>query len=152
MFEAQRTANPGDSPRELPVKGELLTGPLLLEFSVRLSKHRLDRWVDWVPTPSALSEAGSGAEGNQIFLGSLGWNMCLELAHHILNHHELRSGILADNKSQGLEADDRATAWMKGRPRGECGARIRDATFCVRDGDGAAGNGDAGSYDLGDAV
>jgi hypothetical protein len=114
MFEAQRTANPGDLPRKLPVEGELLTGTRFLELSVRLSKHRFDRWVDWAPAPDALAEAGPGAEGNQLFLGALGWIMRHELAHHILKHHELRSGIPADNKAQELEADDQATAWMKG--------------------------------------
>lgn len=37
-----------------------------------------------------------------------------ELAHHVLKHHEFRSGIPADSKVQELEADDQATAWMKG--------------------------------------
>lgn len=114
MFEAQRAANPEDPPPELPVEGELLTGTRFLELSVRLAKHRFDHWVDWVPGPDALDETGPGAEGNQLFLGALGWIRRHEFAHHILNHHELRSGMPADSKAQELEADDRATTWMKG--------------------------------------
>jgi hypothetical protein len=85
-----------------------------LELSVRVAKHRFDRWVDWVPGPDALAESGPGAEGNQRFLGALGWIMRHELAHQVLKHHELRSGIPADSKAQELEADDQATTWMKG--------------------------------------
>ena len=113
MFEAQRAANPEDPPPELPVGGELLTGTRFLELSVRLTKHRFDHWVDWVPGPDALDETGPGAEGSQLFLGALGWIRRHEFAHHILNHHELRSGMPADSKAQELEADDRATIWMK---------------------------------------
>jgi hypothetical protein len=50
-----------------------------------------------------------------------------ERSHHVLNHHELRSGIPADSKAQELEADDRATIWMNGghaaEPVGQFGAR-----------------------------
>jgi len=67
-----------------------------------------------VPGPDALDETGPGAEGNQLFLGALGWIRRHEFAHHILNHHEPRSGMPADSKAQELEADDRATTWMKG--------------------------------------
>jgi hypothetical protein len=45
MFEAQRAANP-DSPPELPVEGELLTGTRFSELSVLLAAHRFDHSVD----------------------------------------------------------------------------------------------------------
>jgi len=72
MFEAQRAANPEDPPPELPVGGELLTGTRFLELSVRLTKHRFDHWVDWVPGPDALDETGPGAEGNPALSRRLG--------------------------------------------------------------------------------
>ncbi len=109
MFEGQRAANPDDPPPELPVEGELLTGPRFIEFSVRIAKHQFDRWVDWMPRPPALVETGPGVEGNQLFLDAIGGTMRHELAHQVLKHHELRSGIPADNEAQELEADDRAT-------------------------------------------
>lgn len=84
-----------------------------------------------MPGPDALAEVGPGAEGNQLFLGALGWIMRHELAHHILNHHELRSGIPDDSKAQELETDDRATTWMKGshaaEPARQFGARPSSA-------------------------
>ena len=110
MFEAQRAANPGDPPPELPVESELLTGARFLELSVRLAMHRFDHWVDLVPGPDALDETGSGAEG----YGALGWIRRHEFAHLILNHQELRSGMPADSKAQEFEADARGTTWMKG--------------------------------------
>jgi hypothetical protein len=98
MFEAQRAADPKAPPPELPVEGELLTGTRFIELSARCAKHRFDHWVDWVPAPDALAATGPGGEGNQLFLGALGWIMRHELAHHVLKHHEFRSGIPADSK------------------------------------------------------
>ena len=125
MFEAQRAANPEDPPPELPVEGEQPTGTRFLELSVRLTKHRFDHWVDWVPGPDALDETGPGAEGSQLFLGALGWIRRHEFAHHILNHQELRSCMTADSKAQELEADDRATTWMKGGHTAELERQFR---------------------------
>ncbi len=114
MFEAQRGADPDGPPPELPIEGELLTGLRCLELSTRLAKHRFDHWVDWAPKPDSSAEAMPDAEGNQLFLGALGWIMRHELAHHVLKHHEGRSIFPADNKTQEFEADGLATCWLKG--------------------------------------
>ncbi|MBN9560860.1 MAG: hypothetical protein J0H14_09060 [Alphaproteobacteria bacterium] len=63
--------------------------------------------------------------GTQLFLGALGWIRRNEFAHHFLNHHELRSGMPADSKAQELEADDRATTWMKGGHAAELERQFR---------------------------
>ena len=119
MFEAQRAADPKDPPPVLPIEGELETGIHLLELSIRLDRHRFNRWVDWAPEPDALAATIPDAEGNQLFLGALGWIMRHELAHHVLKHHARRSVIPADNKAQEFEADDQATRWMKGNHRAD---------------------------------
>jgi hypothetical protein len=98
-FEAQQATNAEDPPPELLVERELLTGTRFLELSVRLAKHRFDHWVDWVPGPDALDETGPGVEGNRLLFGALRWIRCREFAHHVLNHHELRSGMPADSKA-----------------------------------------------------
>lgn len=127
MFEAQRSADPKGPPPELPIDGELETGLCLLQLSICLAKNRFDRWVDWAPAPDALAETLSDAEGNQLFLGALGWIMRHELAHHELKHHACPSGLPSDNKARELDADDRATKWMKGAlsadPARACGVR-----------------------------
>jgi hypothetical protein len=147
MFEALRA---GKSTRGLPVEGEMLTGARFIELSVRLAKHRFDRWVDWGPGPDALAESGAGEEGNQLFFGALGWIMRHKLAHHVLKH-PLRSGIPADSKARKLEAGDQATAWRNGRraaePAQQFGARFLRPRWAR-----AARLGDAGRNDLGGTV
>ena len=81
MFEVQRAADPKDPPPALPIEGELETGVHLFELSIRLARHQFDHWVDWAPEPDALAETIPDAEGNQLFLGALGWIMRHELAH-----------------------------------------------------------------------
>ena len=108
-----------------PVSFVSLTRRMVRPSTVRSRSRRFDHWVDWVPGPDALDETGPGAEGNQLFLGALGWIRRHEFAHHILNHHELRSGMPADSKAQELEADDRATTWMKGGHAAELERQFR---------------------------
>ncbi len=121
MFEAQRAADPEGPPPELPIEGDLKMGVDMFELSVRLARHRFDSWVDWAPKPDALAKSGGDAEGNQLFLGALGWIIRHELAHHVLRHHARRSIIPDENKAQELEADDQATRQMKGSYKADQG-------------------------------
>ncbi|BBK42801.1 hypothetical protein STVA_28210 [Allostella vacuolata] len=113
-FEAQRAADPHGAPPEIPVTGDVETGIDLVTLSVRLAKNRFDRWVEWAPVPDAQIRSDPDGSGNFLFLNALSWIVRHELAHIVLNHHAVTYTLPDDKKRAELEADAKATLWMKG--------------------------------------
>jgi hypothetical protein len=111
MFEAQRSSV---ARLYLNNDPELVRGLYFYELARRLSKHRFDRWVDWVPPPDFKSIQREDQFGNRLFLAALGWILRHELAHLSLQHHA-RIGTKSITRYEAeLEADEQASKWVRG--------------------------------------